>query len=319
MAKPWERAASPELVEALAALSPSALTALLVEVSDRRQRAIAAADVARRFAEDRFVRPSTVDQRFVAQLDAHLLAKIPVAYEAIELSPVAPLGACSALAVVHPNQVLPTFRSTEVVADCTNVLALICAHRRGLPGAGDVRLCTSHRVVRTALPKDPAHTQHFRMLTLARAGRDPGGRIFALDALTEHVNLWCALLTDLPDPLHAEVVGLVVAYDEAHAPVVAALRERVPVPVREDRERLVRSAYYRGIAYKLEVAAPSGAVIALGDGGFVDWVAKVRSDRKERLIIGAIGTELLAKGFARVSGAGSPRARRRTGPPSSPP
>lgn len=281
------------LAERLAGLAGSELTALLLDVAARRQRALDAAEVARQYARDRFVRPCDLDQRRVAALDAHLLARIPPAYEAIELSPVAPLGTCSAVGLVHPNQVLPTFRGTEVVADCTNVLALECARRRSADVT--VRLCTSHRLVRTALPLDPAYTQHFRLMTLARGGRDPGGRAFEREALIEQVGIWLRLLADLPDGLQVEPVELRVAWDGRHDEVVEALRAEVTVPLVRDDARFGRSRYYQGVAFKLLVRAPSGAVFELGDGGFVDWVAKLRSDRKERLLISAIGTELLLR------------------------
>ena len=85
-----------------------------------------------------------------------------------------------------------------------------------------------------------------------------------------------------------------VAWDARFDGVAAALHT-LPVPVRRDEERLQRSSYYQGLAYKLEVRTASGAILALGDGGFVDWGAKLRQDRKERLLISAVGTEGLVK------------------------
>ena len=36
-------------------------------------------------------------------------------------------------------------------------------------------------------------------------------------------------------------------------------------------------------------------LVPIGDGGFVGWAGALRQDRKERLLIGAIGTEGLIK------------------------
>jgi hypothetical protein len=217
---------------------------------------------------------------------------VPPAFEAVELSPLAPLGTVAALGLVHPNNVLPTFRGTEVLSDCTNVLALEAARRRD--HADVVRLCTSHRLVRTQRVKEPWQTQHFRLLALATAGRDPGGRAFEAAAVLEHLRTWIALLRDLPPGYDAEPVGVSLAWDARFDGVAATLARELDLPVTRDEERLEKSAYYQGLCYKLDVRT-GGATIPLGDGGFVDWTAKLRQDRKERLLIGAIGTEALVK------------------------
>jgi hypothetical protein len=271
----------------------SELAALLLEVSARRQRELRPAEVARRYAADAFVVPSSVDQRAFAELDAWLLARVPPAFRAVELSPVAPLGTVTTLGLVHPNNVLPTFRGTEVLADCTNVLALEAARRRDDDDV--VRLCTSHRLVRTQRVSGPWLSQHFRLFALATAGRDPGGRTFETEALLEHLRLWLALLRDLPPGFRAEPVAVSLAWDARFDGVADAVTRGLDLPVRRDEERLGRSAYYQGLCYKLEVRMGGGATVPLGDGGFVDWVARIRQDRKERLLIGAIGTEALLK------------------------
>ena len=38
-----------------------------------------------------------------------------------------------------------------------------------------------------------------------------------------------------------------------------------------------------------------GGLLPLIDGGMVDWVARLRSDRKEKCLVGAVGTELLVR------------------------
>jgi hypothetical protein len=293
---PWERAArtvgGPAVVDGLAALPASELTALLLEVSARRLGRTTPAEVLRRYDADPFVAPSTVDPRLSGALDAHWFG-CAAAFTPLELSPLAPSGAVSALALVHPNNVLATLRSAEVAADPTNVLALECARRRA--SAEVVRLCASHRVVRAQRVKDPGHTQHFRLFTMVTAGRDPGGRTFQSDALTEQLGVWLAALRSLPEGLEAEAVALVLAWDDAHAAVAERVAAGLPIPVRRDPDRLTRSRYYQGLAYKLEVRLGGGPVVPLGDGGFVDWTAKLRQDRRERLLLGAVGSELLCK------------------------
>lgn len=281
------------MVDALAALPGSELAALLLEVSARRQARITPAEVLRRHGTDPFVVPSEVDPRVAGELDAHLF-RSAAAFAPLELSPLAPLGAVSALGLVHPNNVVPTFRGTEVAADPTNVLALACARRRAA-GEPVVRLCASQRVVRAQRVSEPGHTQHFRLFAMVTMGRDPGGRTFQSDAVSEQLRVWLQALGSLPVGFAAEPVALVLAWDDAHDAVAERLMAELPIPVRRDPLRLTRSRYYQGLAYKLEVRLGSGGVVPLGDGGFVDWGAKLRQDRRERLLLGAIGSELLCK------------------------
>jgi len=143
--------------------------------------------VRQQWENDRFVQPSAIDQRTLNHLDSHLLAAASQ-FEALELSPVAPLGACSSVALTSQNRIVSTARGTEVVSDPTNVLALECARRlRAAPDAV-VKLATSHRCVRAQpVPKRPGFAQHFRMFCLASAGHEQKDHAFLTGALLEHI------------------------------------------------------------------------------------------------------------------------------------
>jgi hypothetical protein len=79
-------------------------------------------------------------------------------FEALDVAPVAPFGACAALSGIDQNNVLTALRRAEVLADPTIALALAVAvavavavaERRRDPAARHrvVRLCTSARLVR---------------------------------------------------------------------------------------------------------------------------------------------------------------------------
>jgi hypothetical protein len=103
-------------------LSGSELQSVLLEVVRRRAKARTPNDVLAQYRRDGFCTPAAVDQRASVALDSHLLAAAR-GFEAIELSPVAPLGVCSAVALTDQNRVLSALRGTEVVSDPTNVLA----------------------------------------------------------------------------------------------------------------------------------------------------------------------------------------------------
>lgn len=96
--------------ERLAATLPaSELHSALIEVMRRRAADRRPAEVLAQYRRDRFVRPATVDQRESIAVDAHLLGAAE-GFEAIELSPVTPLGTCSTVALTDQHRVQSALR-----------------------------------------------------------------------------------------------------------------------------------------------------------------------------------------------------------------
>jgi hypothetical protein len=123
-----------------------------------------------------------LDQRTVHRLDG-LALEAADQFEALQLSPVAPLGSCSVVAPTSQDRTLSSVRGTEVVSDPTNVLALECVRRLPEQPASHVHLCTIHQVLRVhALPPNTGFSRHFRLFALAggrsrpRRGRLRGRR-----------------------------------------------------------------------------------------------------------------------------------------------
>jgi len=287
MSAPWERPArkiGAEALDALESMSSPELTSLLLELFARRARKLSVHDIRRRFESDAFVVPSTVDQRAFTKLDAHLLAQMPPHFEAVELSPLAPHGTVSTLGPVHPHNVMATIRGQEVLADATDVMALMCAQRRDTHD--EVHLITTQRLVRAQRVREKFHTQHFRILSLCSAGR---GDAFAMRGVVEHIRIQLHLFSTLPEEFRRAALRVTLAaenFDE--------LRELLgpDVSVTRDEERLAKTSYYQRVAFKVWVDD-----LPLGDGGLTDWTARIRNDRRERLVTSAIGTEMLLKGF----------------------
>ena len=287
MSAPWERPArkiGAEAMDALESMSSPELTSLLLELFARRARKLSVHDIRRRFESDAFVVPSTVDQRAFTKLDAHLLEQMPPHFEAVELSPLAPHGTVSTLGPVYPHNVMATIRGQEVLADATDVMALMCAQRRDTQD--EVHLCTTQRLVRAQRVRETFHTQHFRILSLCSAGR---GDAFAMRGIVEHIRIQLHLLSTLPEEFRRAALRVTLAaenFDE--------LREMLgpDVIIARDEERLVKTSYYQRVAFKVWVDD-----LPLGDGGLTDWTARIRNDRRERLVTSAIGTEMLLKGF----------------------
>src|SRR5262245_37333784 len=141
-------------------LSGSELQSVLLEVMQRRAKVRRPAEVLSQYRRDAFCKPAVVDQRTSVALDGHLLAAAR-GFEAIELSPVAPFGVCSAVALTDQNRVVSALRSTEVASDPTNVLALECALRLRANPPVPVHFATSQRVLRAQpTPKLPGYAQH---------------------------------------------------------------------------------------------------------------------------------------------------------------
>jgi hypothetical protein len=279
-----------------AGMQGSELSSLLLEVMRRRAAARAPADVLAQYARDRFCGPAAVDQRTSVEIDGHLLAAAD-GFEAIELSPVAPLATCSSVGPTAQDRVLSALRATEVVADPTNVLALECALRlRG--GAGEVHLATSQRVVRTQpVPKRPGMTQHFRIFVLGSGGVEAADHGFTAAVLARHIRtLWAALdrLEAHGYAFGARRVDLLATAERAPlADRIAASLAGIPVA----RKPLDHAYYSGGLRYMLWVTAPDGDPVPLGDGGAFDWLAKLTANRRAVYVASGAGAQLIALRF----------------------
>ena len=78
-------------------LSGSELQSLWLELMHERAHARSPARVLEQFERDGFCRPAPVDQRVLVDIERELLAAA-APFEAIELSPLTPLGSCAAVA-----------------------------------------------------------------------------------------------------------------------------------------------------------------------------------------------------------------------------
>lgn len=257
----------PDLAGLLGELPASDLTSLLLDVARRRAARTAPADVLRQYERDRFVRPASGGG---ADAEAAALALVPDDFERIELSPLAPLGAGSALGGVSQDWAVATARGTEVVADVTIMLALEAALSRRR-WRDETKLCACERVVRPQASKDPTRLAHFRLIGLCSAGRGERWQEWETRNATEHLTYYWTLLRRL-EIADVEIrLGGGLELDIAHT--------------RDLQER----PYYSGGWFSLDAGGTN-----VVDGGFVDWTQKLLSDRKERCLISGVGIERLA-------------------------
>jgi len=274
----------------------SQLHSVLLEVMQRRAGAKSAAEVLAQYGRDGFCSPAPVDLREAIAIDSDFLAAA-AEFEALDLSPVAPLGACSTVAITGQHRVLSALRMTEVVSDPTNVLALECALRLRTRPTAPVHLATGQRVVRAQpVPKQAGYSQHFRIFALASGGRETKDHAFTVEAVERHVRAMLGALDRLERNGYAfgkrRVDILATAEREAVADRIAESFGDLAV-----RKSLEHAYYSGGLRFQIWVNAPDGSDVPLIDGGAFDWLAKLVSNRRAVYVATGAGSQLIALRF----------------------
>lgn len=307
------KAGVPDLVEVLAQrLGATDLQSLLLEVYRLRAESQGAAGLLERYRGNRFTKPSAVAPAQALDFDQLAISELPPGFEAIELSPVAPLGATSVVTGTSQNRIVSTARNTEVAADPTNALALECTVRRRElldqdPRACEpVKLATSQRLVRAQQNDDPLMLAHFRLFALCAAGRDAGSFAFELESLAEQIAFYLRLL----ESWRARGAGVgalrVPVTPLPGGPAEDVVEEKVLGPLRSahpDVDFLIHPArtqgrgYYRTACFHVYGRDGEGRNHQLADGGFTDWTQQLVGSRKERLLISGIGSERVVGEF----------------------
>ena len=290
-----------DLVELMSGLAPTDLQSVLLEVYRRHTGRISPPELLRRYEDSRFVRPSVAGPAALARFETSAWSTLPEGYEAVELSPLCPLGTSSAVATVDQNKVVSTVRNVEVVGDSTNVLTLEAAIRRRellndrRRRFRPVGLAACQRQVRAQPFARPRSWAHFRLLGVVEAGRDQGSFAFEADALCRQITYFASLLAGLGAGRTVEVAVTDLADQPRNLEdaVIAPLAGAVPgLRVRMDPGRASGRGYYIDACYKLLLHDRRG-VIEVGDGGCTDWTRRLLSDGKERLVIGGLSVERL--------------------------
>jgi len=280
-------------------LSPTDLQSLLLDVVRTRAGRVTPARVLRRWREDRLVRPASQDPRVLVKVEARLWEMLPGSFVGVELSPVAPLGTCSAVATVNQNRVVSTVRGSEVVADPTNALAVEAARRRADGARWDrVDVAACHRVLRTQAFDAPGLAAHFKLFALVSSARDAGSCATEAQMLTDHLRYWSRVLAEFVPTRRPRLVftvfdspTLAERFADVIAPTVTA--ELSEVDLVADRGRTQGAGYYTHAAIGLR-AQHGGEEIDLGDGGTTTWTAALLGNAKERCVVSCAATERLA-------------------------
>ncbi|HET6986453.1 MAG TPA: hypothetical protein VFI00_07540 [Kribbella sp.] len=263
-------------------LSASELQSVLLDVSRERAAKVTPSRLLQRWQQDRFVRPSPADPRQLVKTQQRLWERLPARFEGVELSPVTPLGTCSAVANINQNQVVSTIRGTEVASDPTNELAIEAAVRRR-SGQARVDLAACQRVVRAQPFDGPGMFAHFELFALVSSARDTGSGRTEAALLIDHLRFWHDVLGDT-----AELTFTMFTPSAVRERIGDTVRPALKIDFTEDTERTKSATYYAGTALGIGCDGED-----LGDGGFTRWTADLLGDAKERCLTSCIATERL--------------------------
>ncbi len=284
-------------IDALLQSSPSDSLPLLLELARLQAARRRPRDLLTQLERDGFVHASPLDQRLCNRLDA-LALEAASDFEAVQLSPVAPLGVCSVLAPTSQDRTLSAQRGTEVVSDPTNVMALMCARRLAATPTQPVRLCTVHQTLRAqALPDKPGFTRHFRLFALVEAGAAQPDDGFEVATIARHIGVFDRVF-DLAGPALGCAVRRRFVRVLSTAPR-RVLAERAAIALAAALPHLaiergdLAQPYYDGLRIMYFAEPPAGDPAPIGDLGLFDWMGKLTANHRLRMVASGMGIQLL--------------------------
>lgn len=309
-----EEAGVPDLLSRLTEIPNTDFQSLLLEIMEKKSLKTGVREINSTIENNPFVKLSKVDQLTFVKFDGLAYSLLPSKYKGIELSPVVPFATNKVLADISQKRVLSTARNSEVISDPTTALALYCAKERiqkikKNPADPElVALASSQRVIRQDQIKKEGYSQHFRTFTLSVAGRDVGFEKFEKDNLKEHLTFFLSLLKELNESGSYAIEDITVTIanveerqsdllDRIKDSVVKELVEEYPnVTFNFDPNR--KSNYYKSLCYSISARnKEQKEPISVAGGGMTDWTEKLVGSKKERLLVGSIGSETLCKHF----------------------
>ena len=293
-------------------LSATDFQSLLLQVFQKRIYAITPQQLLKYYEENRFVQPSAIDPLHFLAFDQMAFQDLPAGFERMELAPVAPLGTCKVVATVNQDKVLTALRNTEVVSDCTNVMALECALRRKKllkkqPKSNQqIKLACTHRLTRAQPLKEVYHTATFRLFCMATAGKDEGDQQFEMISIREHFEFYISFLQSFFKKkkvdclIRCRLTPLNEHYKRIRIQqqIFEPLKNRFPkVSFEIYTERNSGRGYYQDFCFTIQIVQSDGTAFDFIDGGLTDWTQQLVVSKKERLLISAMGSEMMLKVF----------------------
>jgi hypothetical protein len=281
-------------------ISGSDLNSLLLKVFSEKTKTSSPNDLLKRYRENRFVHPAKVDVLLLKQLEMDVI-NIATKHSSspIQLSPVAPLGCTSVIGTVDQNKVISALRGTEVVSDATNLLAL---HISDLIKTNKnkkedfIRFCTTHRHVRAQFFGDaPGMLPHFHLFCMVTSGVDQGSYSFEKQSFWEHIKVYQSIFKTLFRSEIEIIFSERDGYKDTAGLVSRIINHGNELSMNVSISKVEpnkENQYYKGLQFTLKTVIDDKEYY-IGDGGFVDWTQKMLGNKKERLLISAIGLDRL--------------------------
>lgn len=301
IARLLEKLGDKQLLDKLKQLPATELQSLLLEVFRQSASNITPQQLLKAYETNRFVVPSAVDPITFYKYELEMLSMAKeYSFEPQELSPLAPIGNCSAVGLADQNKIVSAARGTEVVADATNLMALECAVQRKRSKFDNkaIALCSIHRHVRAQAIGGKGMTPHFKIFTAITSGRDMGSLEFEKKALLKHLSFYKKYFSDHLK-LETSIIIKGLKNEDGNTKNSQQLYEYVKsnlagvalsfLEVPQDKHH-----YYQHTRFSLNVMH-KGQEFNMGDGGFVDWGAKLTSNGKELMFTSGVGVELSIK------------------------
>jgi len=201
-----EDAKLPGLSEGLSRASVATIRPILIKVARDRSAGKQPQEILKEYeSKNDFFGVSSINQRTIFEFGLLFYSILPHTFDAVELSPITPLGLNSVLTKISQDLSLSTMRLSEVVSDPTTPLILECATRRRkllreeTTKYTSVELATMKRVLRLQpFDKDKGYMQHFNLLGLCSAGYDLGSAVsITTEFVKNHISIWLDFIEKL--------------------------------------------------------------------------------------------------------------------------
>ncbi|KPU45804.1 hypothetical protein OXPF_05930 [Oxobacter pfennigii] len=286
-----------DLLDKLLSLPKSDLNSLLLEVYRLQVEKVTPAGLLKAYKSNRFAVPSQIDPIAYHQLETELLkAAEDMGIKGILLSPSAPFGSCSVFGCVDQNNVISAARGTETLSDPTNMLAVIISDelKNGvIAKAQRVHYCTTARVVRAQAFSGKGFFSHFGIFCMVSHGKDGGSYCCEKELLVKQLEYYKRLFNEKYGARLSVTLRKRSGYTDGDGffeRMTELVRAELPeVPLSLDLEHEDNN-YYKGINFKMYMEKDNETV-EIGDGGFVDWIAKMTGNKKERCLISGLGID----------------------------
>ena len=139
---------------------------------------------------------------------------------------------------------------------------------------------------------------------MTSAGRDTGSFNFEQKSLKKHLDFYVQLMGAFSAFQFTEIEILVLPIEKklelSVQEILKKYAENYPdIRFEIDQKRTNGVGYYQTLCFTINATNVKGEKLHLVDGGITDWTQKLMSNKKERLMISAIGSERVGLAFTK--------------------